>query len=79
MWHFLDGAYVYNEKGALEAINKLQLVFKYLDRAEDVDPKDPELNLIKGYMDLLLAVNLPFSKPEQANSPDLKLMLHLIT
>ena len=66
--HFLDGAYVYNEQGALEAINKLQLVFKYLDRAEDTDPKDPELNLIKGYMDLLLAVNLPFSKPEQAIS-----------
>ncbi|MEM7593358.1 MAG: hypothetical protein AAF383_17885, partial [Cyanobacteria bacterium P01_A01_bin.83] len=45
---------------------KLQLVFKYLDRAEDAAPNDPELNLIKGYMDLLLAVNLPFSKPEQA-------------
>lgn len=64
--HFLDGAYVYNEQGPLAAINKLQLVFKYLDQAEDNDPNDPELNLIKGYMDLLLAVNLPFSKPEQA-------------
>ena len=64
--HFLDGAYVYQKDGALDAIGKLQLVFKYLDRAEDSDPNDPELNLIKGYMDLLLAVNLPFSKPEQA-------------
>ena len=64
--HFLDGAYVYNQEGALPAINKLQQVFKYLDRAEDADPSDPELNLIKGYMDLLLAVNLPFSSPEQA-------------
>lgn len=64
--HFLDGAYVYEKQGALDAINKLQLVFKYFDRAEDSDPNDPELNLIKGYMDLLLAVNLPFSKPEQA-------------
>lgn len=64
--HFMDGAYVYEKEGALDAINKLQLVFKFLDRAEDVDPNDPELNLIKGYMDLLLAVNLPFSKPEQA-------------
>jgi len=64
--HFLDGAYAYNEQGPLAAINKLQLVFKYLDQAEDNDPNDPELNLIKGYMDLLLAVNLPFSKPEQA-------------
>ncbi|MEM7593547.1 MAG: Sll0314/Alr1548 family TPR repeat-containing protein, partial [Cyanobacteria bacterium P01_A01_bin.83] len=64
--HFLDGAYVYEKQGALDTINKLQLVFKYLDRAEDAAPNDPELNLIKGYMDLLLAVNLPFSKPEQA-------------
>ena len=64
--HFLDGAYAYEKEGALAAINKLQQVFKYLDRAEDADPNDPELNLIKGYMDLLLAVNLPFSSPDQA-------------
>ena len=64
--HFMDGAYVYEKQGALEAIKKLQLVFKFLDRAEDSNPNDPELNLIDGYMDLLLAVNLPFSKPEQA-------------
>ena len=66
--HFLDGAYLYEKQGPLDAINKLQLVFKYLDLAEDIDPKDPELNLIKGYIDLLLAVNLPFSSPEQAIS-----------
>jgi tetratricopeptide (TPR) repeat protein len=64
--HFLAGAYIYKQDGALAAINKLQQVFKYLDRAEDADPNDPELNLIKGYMDLLLAVNLPFSSPQQA-------------
>ncbi|MGL4880930.1 MAG: Sll0314/Alr1548 family TPR repeat-containing protein, partial [Waterburya sp.] len=46
--HFLDGAYLYQKKGALDAIEKLQLVFKYLDRAEASDPNDPELNLIKG-------------------------------
>ena len=64
--HFLDGTYIYEKEGAIGAIQKLQLVFKYLDAAEDSDPNDPELNLIKGYMDLLLAVNLPFSSPEQA-------------
>ncbi len=64
--HFLEGTYLYHKEGAFSAINKLQLVFKYLDAAEDSDPSDPELNLIKGYMDLLLAVNLPFSTPEQA-------------
>jgi tetratricopeptide (TPR) repeat protein len=64
--HFLEGAYIFETEGAFGAINKLQQVFKYLDQAEAVDSKDPELNLIKGYMDLLLAVNLPFSSPEQA-------------
>lgn len=64
--HFLDGSYIYQKEGAVAAINKLQLVFKYFDLAEDNDPDDPELNLIKGYVDLLLAVNLPFSSPEQA-------------
>ena len=64
--HFLDGAYIYKKEGALATINKLQLVFKHLDLAEDSDPSDPELNLIKGYIDLLLAVNLPFSSPDQA-------------
>ncbi|HHP7229851.1 MAG TPA: Sll0314/Alr1548 family TPR repeat-containing protein [Xenococcaceae cyanobacterium] len=64
--HFLDGTYVYETDGAFGAINKLQLVFQYLDAAEANDASDPELNLIKGYIDLLLAVNLPFSSPEQA-------------
>jgi tetratricopeptide (TPR) repeat protein len=64
--HFMDGAYLYEKEGAVSAIQKLQLVFKYFDAAEDVNPNDPELNLIKGYVDLLLAVNLPFSSPEQA-------------
>ncbi|MGV2830966.1 Sll0314/Alr1548 family TPR repeat-containing protein [Myxosarcina sp. GI1(2024)] len=64
--HFLNGAYLYQEEGAIAAIEKLQLVFRHLDLAEDVDRDDPELNLIKGYMDLILAVNLPFSSPEQA-------------
>ena len=64
--HFLDGAYIYKKKGGFSAINKLQLVFKHFDAAEDIDANDPELNLIKGYIDLLLAVNLPFSSPEEA-------------
>ena len=46
----------------------LQQVFSELDEAESINPSDPELNLIKGYMDLMLAVNLPFSNPEGAIS-----------
>ncbi|MGK7877181.1 MAG: Sll0314/Alr1548 family TPR repeat-containing protein [Xenococcaceae cyanobacterium] len=64
--HFLEGAYAFKKEGPLGAITKLQLVLKYLDEAEKNVHDDPELNLIKGYMDLFLAVNLPFSSPEQA-------------
>ena len=64
--HFLEGSYRYEKEGAVSAIQKLQLVFKHFDAAEDINPQDPELNLVKGYVDLLLAVNLPFSSPEQA-------------
>jgi tetratricopeptide (TPR) repeat protein len=52
--------------GALGALSKLQKVFEYMDKANKIDPNNSELNLIKGYMDLLLAVNVPFSDTSQA-------------
>jgi tetratricopeptide (TPR) repeat protein len=52
--------------GALGALSKLQKVFEYMDKAKKIDSNNPELNLIKGYMDLLLAVNVPFSDTNQA-------------
>lgn len=64
--NFLEGAYQFKQDGPVAALNKLQLVFKYFDEAEKIDSQDPELNLIKGYLNLILAVNLPFSTPEQA-------------
>ena len=64
--HFLDGANEYQKNGAVAAILKLQLVLDYFDQAEKIDSKDPELNLIKGYLNLFLAVHLPFSNPQQA-------------
>ena len=64
--HFLEGAYKYKQDGPVGAVTKLQKVFEYIDKAEAVDPNDPEMNMLKGYMELLLAVNLPFSNPEQA-------------
>jgi len=64
--NFLKGAYQFKQDGAVAALNKLQLVFQYFDEAEKIDGNDPELNLIKGYLNLILAVNLPFSTPEQA-------------
>jgi tetratricopeptide (TPR) repeat protein len=62
----IGAAYEMKKNGALGALNKLQQVFKYMDAAKKISPNDPELNLIKGYMDLLLAVNVPFSDTNEA-------------
>ena len=64
--NFLEGAYIYKQESPIKAVSKLPLVFEYFDAAENSEPNDPELNLIKGYLDLMLAVNLPFSSQEQA-------------
>ena len=67
--NFLEGTYNFKKKeDTLGAISKLQKVFQYLDAAQSRAANDPELNLVKGYLDLVLAVNLPFSSPEQAIS-----------
>ena len=67
---FLEGAYILKTEGVARgtptALGMLQEVFSELDEAEAMEPDDPELNLLKGYMDLMLAVNLPFSNPEEA-------------
>lgn len=67
---FLEGAYSFLTEGAVRStpsvLGKLQQVFDNIDEAEKIDPKDPELNLLKGYMDLMLATNLPFANPEDA-------------
>ena len=69
---FLQGAHLLQVKGVAdgtpEALGMLQEVFAELDAAEARDPADAELNLLKGYMDLMLAVNLPFSNPAEAIS-----------
>jgi tetratricopeptide (TPR) repeat protein len=70
--NFLEGAHIVGTEGVVRgtpaALGKLQQAFQALDQAEKLDPKDPELNLIKGYMDLMLAANfnLPLSSPAQA-------------
>jgi tetratricopeptide (TPR) repeat protein len=67
---FLEGAVILQRegtvKGAPQALGKLRQIYQYLDKAEAISANDPELNLVKGYMDLMLAVNLPFANPEQA-------------
>ncbi|MFB2833903.1 Sll0314/Alr1548 family TPR repeat-containing protein [Floridanema evergladense] len=68
--HGLDAAAVVTEKGTLsgatEALGKLQEVYRNLDEAEKIAPEDKEFNLLKGWLDLLISVNLPFSNPELA-------------
>ncbi len=68
--YFLQGAAILTREGTVkgtpEALSKLRLVYEYLDKAQAVAANDPEINLMRGYMDLMLAVNLPFSNPEQA-------------
>lgn len=69
---FMEGAYILQNDGIAQgtpkALGMLQQVFDYMDAAEDIDATDPELSVLKGFMDLLLAVNLPFANPEQAVS-----------
>lgn len=68
--HFLQGAYSVSLEdpitGTPKALIKLQQVLKYLDEAEKVAPNDPEFSLIKGFMDVMLAINLPFSDARQS-------------
>jgi len=68
--YFLEGAYSFLSDGAIRgtpaALNKLQQTFDYLDKAAAVNSSDPELNSIKGYMDMMLAVALPFANAAPA-------------
>ncbi|TAF49689.1 MAG: hypothetical protein EAZ61_14040 [Oscillatoriales cyanobacterium] len=63
--YFLEAADVFLAEGALRgmpaALSKLQQTFDHLDLASIEDASDPELNAIKGYVDLMLAVALPFA------------------
>ncbi|MBD1914507.1 tetratricopeptide repeat protein [Phormidium sp. FACHB-322] len=67
---FMEGAHVLQTQGIARgtpsALRLLQRVFSELAAAERIDANDPELSLLKGFMDLLLAVNLPFANPDQA-------------
>ncbi len=67
---FMEGAHVLQTQGIARGtpttLRLLQRVFSELDAAEKIDRNDPELSLLKGFMDLLLAVNLPFANPDNA-------------
>ncbi|QSJ16993.1 tetratricopeptide repeat protein [Nostoc sp. UHCC 0702] len=67
--HFFEGAVIITREGTgsvPKALGRLRQVYEYLDKAEAISANDPELNLLRGYMDLMLAVNLPFADPDEA-------------
>lgn len=52
--------------GSPQVFAQVQQVFKAIDAAAAIAPNDPELNLVKGFIDLLLAANFPLSSPDRA-------------
>jgi len=63
--HFMEGAYLLKKGSYLEAVGKTGQVFDYLEAASKIDPNDPELNLLRGYLDLFLSKYTPFSQSDQ--------------
>ena len=65
----IEAGYIVKTQGissAPRALPLVQSVLDYLQKAKDIDPNDPELNLIKGYVDMLIASVLPLSDLESA-------------
>lgn len=49
-----------------QALQSLQTVYSSLRAAAQINPNDPELNLVQGFMDLMVATNLPLASPDGA-------------
>jgi len=54
--------------GTTQALGLVQKVLDEIKTAQAINPQDPELNLIKGYMDMLIASVLPLADLEGALS-----------
>lgn len=67
--HFMEGAYIFSTENGItkipKTLAKLNQVISNMDAAERINSTDPELNLLKGFMDLQIAVALPRSNPEE--------------
>ncbi len=65
----IEAGYIVKTDGLSSAPKALPLVssvFDNIKKAQDIDPNDPEVNLIKGYIDMLIASVLPLSDLETA-------------
>jgi len=67
--HFFDGVYAFTKegtiKGTAQVLSELQQIMKYLNAAEAQSPNDPELNLLRGFMDVYVGLYLPLSNPNK--------------
>lgn len=67
--HFFDGVYAFTKEGTVrgtaKVLGELQQILKYLNEAEAKSPDDPELNLLRGYIDVYSGIYLPFSSPNK--------------
>lgn len=67
--HFFDGVYAFTKegtvKGTAKVLGELQQIIRYLNEAEAKSPDDPELNLLRGYIDVYSGIYLPFSNPDK--------------
>ncbi len=70
--HFLIAGYEISDAGAgpvlgaSAALLRVQRVLDHVSRAEAVNPKDPELNLLRGFMEWGIASNVGFVSMERA-------------
>lgn len=65
----IEAGYIVKTEGlssAPKALPLVQSVFDNIQKAKDLDSNDPELNLVKGYIDMLIASVLPLSDLETA-------------
>ncbi len=72
MADFLEGAYALSDggdgpiRGMSKAFGKLKGIYGSLKQARNLDPNDPELNLVQGFMDMMTSVYLPLSDSKAA-------------
>lgn len=70
--HFLIGGYEISDAGsgpvlgASAALLRVQRVLEHLNRAQSINPRDPELNLIRGFMEWGIASNVGFVSMDRA-------------
>jgi tetratricopeptide (TPR) repeat protein len=65
----IDAGYIFRSQGITSVGRVLPIVNRALDHirtAQDIDPKDPEVNLIKGFMDILIASAMKGSELDSA-------------